>query len=323
MLMTIPNRWIRTLTNALAVAACAALIAENAHAQLVPGTGRKVLEVGDDLEDPDWSYTFNLPKSSTNLDRQTRWPTGTSSNERWFESAYRGQPDVIKRVPTPPKGIPGSRGALLLQSRATGIPGSLTHKMQQDDFMLNISGRIGHVPVSWQPSCVVRVYLPPFEEWENRTGSHFGMRADVVGESWQKPKRGLFGGFRRQKTKIEPYWPGFFIQFNSKDDPQHDTDSAVLIIRSDESGHDFMGPQISEPGWWTLGMSFTRDGRVHYYAKPGVSKLRAQDHIASMMPYSSTAKQFHTFYFNVVNFDNGKSWSTKWIIDDPTLYYVR
>ena len=31
-------------------------------------------------------------------------------------------------------------------------------------------------------------------------------------------------------------------------------------------GQDFAGPHITTPGWWTLGMSFSPDGQVHYYA---------------------------------------------------------
>ncbi len=39
------------------------------------------------------------------------------------EGMKRGQPDLIKRVPTPPGGLPGSQGSLLLRSLSTGIPG--------------------------------------------------------------------------------------------------------------------------------------------------------------------------------------------------------
>src|SRR5690242_18129458 len=40
-----------------------------ASAQLVvPGTGEKVTKVGDDFEDPQWSYVFNLPKGSDEND---------------------------------------------------------------------------------------------------------------------------------------------------------------------------------------------------------------------------------------------------------------
>ena len=68
---------------------------------LVPGTGQKITQVGDDFEDPQWSYIFNLPKSSDENDKQQRLPSGLSRNGRWFEGVMRGQPDVIQRVATP------------------------------------------------------------------------------------------------------------------------------------------------------------------------------------------------------------------------------
>ena len=86
---------------------------------VVPGTGTRVAY--DDLEDPSWSYELNLPKASSNIDNQERQPGGSSSNAKWYESSLRGEPDIIKRVPTPPGGLPGSHGALLcgLSTRAS------------------------------------------------------------------------------------------------------------------------------------------------------------------------------------------------------------
>src|SRR6516225_4079287 len=83
-------------------------------AQVVPGTGTRIAY--DDFEDASWSYEPNLPKSSSNLDNQERQPGGTSSNSRWYESALRGQPDVVKRVPTPAGGLPGSKGSLSMRT---------------------------------------------------------------------------------------------------------------------------------------------------------------------------------------------------------------
>ena len=62
---------------------------------------------------------------------------------------------------------------------------------------------------------------------------------------------------------------------------------------------------IDEPGWWTLGMSFTSDGQVHYYASEGVDDLTAEDHIMSSFPYGMKCITFNNFFFNVANWDNG------------------
>jgi hypothetical protein len=39
------------------------------EAQVVPGTGQLIVEVFDDFEDSNWSYTQNMPKSSANIDK--------------------------------------------------------------------------------------------------------------------------------------------------------------------------------------------------------------------------------------------------------------
>ena len=299
----------------LALAALVLLPASRVAAQLVPGSGVKITNVGDDFEDESWEYVFNSPKSSEEQDKHVRMPGGRSKNGRLYESAKRGQPDIIRRVPTPPNGLPGSLGSLFLASRHTGIPGRPSRKMQQDDLIINVQGVGGNIPVWQGPSCVVRVYLPPFEEWENRTGTSFGLRAEVMSTP-------TGGGFLK-KEKSEQYWPGFFIWFRSETDRQHAEDGAHLIVRAGPSGHDFQGPEITELGWWTLGMSFTPDGRVHFYASPGVDDLTQADHISSQYPYGFRCQVFQTMFFNIANGDDGRTWSTGWVIDDPELYLAR
>lgn len=155
--------WKRCLMQSLAVMTALTVFTYNTvEAQVVPGSGFKINEVGDDFEDEDWSYIPNWPKASQNLDSQTRHNLGEAANGRWYESAYRGQPDVIRRVPTPAGGLPGSKGSLLLRSKFTGIPEMVTHKQQQDDFLANVNGITGAISVANSPSFVVRVFLPPW-----------------------------------------------------------------------------------------------------------------------------------------------------------------
>lgn len=315
----------RTLLPCLVILALgAAPVAAQYRSYVVPGRGQKVKEVGDDFEDEAWEYLANGEKASTNIDHQDRLPAGISRNNRVYESTYRGQPDIVKRVETPPGGLPGSKGALLMRSRQTGIPGYPSRKQQQDDLLINVSSMLGSpVPVSVNPSVVTRVYLPPFDQWEKRTGTHFGFRAELettIFESKSRKRKELFSSIKSY-TKIEPYWPGFFIQFNSRFDGKNKEDSAIILIRSGDRGEDLFGPTITKTGWWTFGMSFTSDGSVHYYASPGVDPLTEKDHIATTRPYGHSAQRLNTFFYNVVNNDDGRTWSTEWIVDDPSLYY--
>lgn len=292
-------------------AAVLSLASRNAQAgtPFVPGTGDFLQDCCDDFEDSTWSYKYNHPKSSHEQDEQQRGPGGRSGNGLWHEGAKRGTPDLVKRVATPPYGIEGSTGSLLFATKNSGIPGSVSNTQQQDDLLMMFDRRLGRsIPVAWQPSCTVRVYLPPFESWENRTGASFGMRADCRG--------------RNPDGSAEPYWPGMFFLFRSETTRNIEKDAAKLTIRAGARGNDVRSLDVTEPGWWTLGMSFTADGQVHYYAHQGVDDLTADDFLMSSFPYNMKCMTFNNFFFNVANWDNGRTWSTQWVIDDPKVFVI-
>lgn len=327
----------KTLQGAAFLAAVALLGIGQAQAQFVPGTGTKISSQSDNFETGNWKFQYNHPKSSREQDDRLRSPVGYSANKKWREGPKRGVPDSIVRVKTPSGGIEGSLYSLAVKSKNTGIPGRPSFQQQQDDLLLATRS----IPVSWMPSCVARVYLPAWDEWENRSGAHFGFRADLrttITEEEELPltdprskggrksrRGGLFGNLFRTAMveKVEPYWPGMFIQFHSKTDAKYDKDSAMIVIRGNRNGNVVPGPAIHQPGWWTLGMSFTSDGAVHYFASPGVDDLTKEDHLSSQYPYGYRAERFTTMFFNVVNKDDGKTWTTEFIIDDPAVYYAK
>ena len=198
---------------------------------LVPGTGQRVVKVGDDFEEPKWNYVFNNPKSSDEQDKQQRLPAGRSANGRWYEGVMRGHPDVIRRVPTPEGGIEGSEGSLLMVSRQTGIPGYYSRTMQQDDLIVDVQSRLGYsIPVSWSPNVVVRVYLPPFEEWERRNGPSFGFRAacDTHRMKPNKKTKSRWGGGGGSSWQQDTYWPGTVHPVSSRRRQELDP---LLILR--------------------------------------------------------------------------------------------
>lgn len=294
---------------AIFLVAFLAQISRSSDTPFVPGSGVRVSQVGDNFEDPNWDYTMNGAKASYEQDKEQRPPGGRSRNGRWYESAMRGQPDLIKRVKTPAGGLPGSTGALLLRTRLSGIPGELADKQMQDDLLMGVMHRLGRpVPVSWSPSFTVRVFLPPFDKWENRTGASFGIRGDC---------RGI-----NTEGEMEAYWPGYFILFRSETSKEFDKDFAQIAFRAQQTGKDLPGPKIYEPGWWTFGMSFTPDGRIHYYAGPGVDDLTEDDHLFSSFAYGWECKYFDNMFVNVANFEDGQTWSTPWVIDDPQFFVI-
>jgi hypothetical protein len=289
-----------------------------ASAQLVPGTG--TLLNSDDFEDEAWNYVHNLPKSSKEEDEQIRYPLGASQNGMWTESPKRGAPDQVQRIATPKGGLEGSKGALLLRTRDTGIPGRPMSKQCQDDFIL----RARPVSISYNPNFVVRVYLPDWADWENRHGVSFGIRVGMQGPQEKvEPTKGfrrMFGRGFETVTTTEPFYPGFFIQYNPKT-AKNPKPSAVLLVRANENGNDIPSMNITETGWWTFGMSVTGDGRCHYYAHKGTADLTSADYITSTLPYGIKATYFNTIFFNVCSNDDARSWSTPWVVDDPKVYY--
>lgn len=312
--------WWATCVSGLMASPLTVLPAAAQHSAFVPGMGRELTEVGDDFEDPNWAYIPNNPKSTEDINDQQNQPIGKSTNGRWFEGIKRGHPDVVKRVDTPPDGLPGSRGAMLLQSLHTGIPNRPSHTMHQEDFIANVQYRLGGpIDISNAPSVTTRVFLPPIDQWEHRSGPHFAFRAALETE---KPKFSpkLFFASSKDKEEDGIYWPGLFVILESKHETGAEHDYAYFRVRADRNGSDVKGPQITTTGWWTLGMSFSRDGMVHYYAKPGVEDLTANDYIASQFPYGYRCLRFRSFFYNVVNGDDGRNWTTPWVVDDPKVF---
>ena len=246
-----------------------------AASAFVPGTGTCIDYAGDDFEDASWEFVHRHPKSSREQDERMRGPMGTSVNDRWNEGPERGQPDQIETVPAPSNGLDGSERALLLRTLNSGIPGTRTNDVQQDDLIANCIERLrGGIPVGERPSCTVRVYLPPAEQWERRSGPQFGYRSSLSTITTER-KMGLFSS--SSSSEVEPYWPGMWIHYRARDTKTTKAGTAYIAVRGDRLGRDFAAREITEFGWWTLGMSFSGDGMVHYYASPGVDELTAAD----------------------------------------------
>ncbi|MEZ6097474.1 MAG: hypothetical protein R3E01_00745 [Pirellulaceae bacterium] len=315
-------------TNAMLALGIAVGFVSQALAQrpVVPGTGAEIPFVGDTFTDEDWNFVQNGPKSSRENNEQAFFPLGYSTNDRWFEGPERGYPDLLKVVETPASGLDGSKFSLMIRTLHSGVPGGHSFDVQQDDLVVKIKERIGAIPASEVPSVVTRVYLPPADQWENRTGPHFGFRittglvTDVVQEDTSRFR------FRGPKTvrEYEQYWPGIWVHFKSETDRNVEKDSAFLTVRGNRLGRDFHVKDISveEFGWWTLGMSVTADGMIHYYASPGVDELTKDDYLTSQFPYSYRAEKFETMFFNICNRNDGKTWSTPFLIDDPQLFVM-
>jgi len=313
------------VTMLLLVPVATLFLVNDAQAQrpIVPGTGTELAGIADDFEDPSWSYIPNDPKSTEDIDTNQRAPLGRSTNGRWYEGVKRGHPDIVRRVETPAGGLDGSRGSLLLKSKMTGIPGQFSNTMHQDDFVANVQYRLKRtIGIEEAPSVTTRVFLPPVAEWEQRSGPHFGFRLALETTAMIEKE---IGPLKLKKKEIgnEIYWPGMFVEFESKVQSKKENDYAYLRIRATKNGGEIRGPQITQTGWWTMGMSVTPDGMVHYYASPGIDDLTQDDYVTSQFPYDYRAERFRTFFYNVCSADDGRRWSTSFIVDDPKVFLLR
>lgn len=285
----------------------------------VPGHGLKITRASDDFEDEKWAYVFNNPKASSELDGSSRHPLGGSNNGKWLEGPGRGHPDLIRRVATPEGGLEGSNGALEIATLHAGVPGRTSNEADQDDLFLNVGRALGQsLYPSMSPSLVVRVYVPPVDEWQQRDGSHFAFRAAAIGTR-SKATESRWGRSRTEQ-KTEGYWPGLFFQLYEGHSRADKQDHPYLLIRSGERGEDYYKLAIQETGWWTLGMSFSPDGRVHYFAHPGTADLTSADHLASHFPYGFRCERIDELFFDIWNDSRSGQWSPKWIIDDVAVY---
>ncbi len=288
----------------------------------VPGTGKQIEYVGDNFEDPDWKFVHNFPKSSREQNELTYGPMAYSKNRRWSEGPERGQPDSLMVIPTPSNGLPGSDHSLQITTMHSGVPKTQSYDVQQDDLIMNVSTRLGSsIHAREMPSCVVRLYLPHPDVWENRTGPHFGIRLGVRTTA-EKPRQGLFSIGTSMQS--EAYWPGIWVHFRSKTSRGIEQDSALLKVRGNTLGHDFPVKKIpaDQFGWWTFGMSVSADGQIHYFARKGVENLTGRDLMVSQFPYGYEAERVTSFFFNICNQNDGRTWSTPFAIDDPQFFVV-
>jgi hypothetical protein len=272
---------------------------------VIPGTGIRVARTGDDFEAEDWAYYPNHPKSSYNLDDEVREPGSSSKNYLWAEGAKRGTPDIVKRVATPEGGPEGSKGAMMFQTLRSGIPGQISNQQQQDDLLHNTQAMSGTIPVSWSPNCICRVYVPPTKYWEQRDGATFGYRTGLMG--WTN------GG-------QEEYWPGIFLHMERTLKDKERVHQVRAWIRADNGGRDYPSKTFGPETWITMGISHTPDGAVHFFLRPDLEDLTKEDCVGSYWCYGYRAHTFQTFFFNVINMDDGRSVSTPWIVDNAFLY---
>ncbi len=131
-----------------------------------------------------------------------------------------------------------------------------------EDMLCTYADQIGRpLAASERPSIVAQVWFPPFDQWPagtNAAGARewFGLRvtaydADLPYNSGN-------------------YWPGIYVAT--------DDEGPCFIARvGDGFSPDYTIGRIPAAGWWTLGISWNKEGRLECYAAPGRVTLTRND----------------------------------------------
>ena len=187
----------------------------------------------DDFEDVDWNYDY-----------QKRL-----CYRGFWRGADRGEPELLKRIGTPAGGKHASTGALEIRT----IDNKDDNFPNQEDFITvefkKILGR--NLIRADQPVFIVRVWLPPFDQW-TKDHNNFGFRAAP------------------RSKKISEYYPSIWLFYNNRAIRRVEPSPLfVFRIGTGVAGDEVGGP-IKQPGWWTLALAFDKKGVGYYYARPGV-----------------------------------------------------
>ena len=127
-------------------------------------------------------------------------------------------------------------------------------------------------------------------------------------------------GKEKGKDETEPYWPGIFVNYKRPADRRKNEAPAFWVIRASNPGGDYQQTPIKESGWYTLGMSFTGDGMIHYYIHKGGEDLTAADRVASQFPVQLSMLVLHRRLLRLFGSNDGQNWTTGWVIDDPAVF---
>jgi hypothetical protein len=263
----------------------------------------------DDFEDADWHYDYQ---------RHTCY-------RRFWRTDHRGEPKLLKRVTTPDDGKQGSTGALEIRTQALDIRTNKYYSdeeikafrrprpagpdfsiLTQDDLLTaEFAKKLGRkLTRADQPVFILRIWLPPFEQWIkgcNNLGFRHAPRSNKSGE----------------------YYPSIWLH----DSP--DTGPRFVFRIGTGVALDGVGEPIKQPGWWTLALAFDEEGIGHYYARPGVDLPTGKDRMFDTTRFRTangtdnpTMDHVGYGFFSLAVPNDGKT-SPRFVIDDYEVWVVK
>lgn len=242
------------------------------------GRTNRLAPLCDDFEDSNWHI-------------EGLWRGGNPSG--------RGTPELITRVTTPLGGKVGSTGALEIRTNSIDSDES----PDQEDFLTaEYTPRLGRrLTLADQPVFLVRVWLPPFNQW----GAYyrFGFRHEYF----------LMNG---SKT-----YSSIFLEYKKRAGPK-----PVVIIRIDKNEYANPNWVIDRDGWWTLAVGFDEKGVDYFYAYPGLGIPTGKEKIfdgGQIRGGDDTSIDYFNYsFFSLMYLPTGNA-SPPIVIDDYETWGVR
>lgn len=147
----------------------------------------------------------------------------------WRSGSGDGVPEILKRVPTPVGGKEGSKGSLEIRTNKIDRDQSPSmEKLLTAEFKDKLKRKLKRVH---KPVFIVRVWLPPFNQW----GDHytFGFRHESFLENGSKDQN----------------YSSLFLVYNR----QYKTPFFRYRVGTNKLCYEVHDPRpIEQDGWWTL-----------------------------------------------------------------------
>jgi hypothetical protein len=284
---------------------------EATSASNVLGRTVRLGDLCDNFEDADWHYDYQKHKCY---------------REFWRSGADRGGPKLLKRVTTPDGGKKGSTGALEIRTKYN----EKDKNPQQDDLLTAEFTQLGrNLTRADQPVFIVRVWLPPFDQWTK--GCSFGFRATARSEALKACE-----GY----VPAPDYYPSIWLKYlpSTSDAAGRVDPHPQFFFRVGTVQVDVNGWPIKQPGWWTLALAFDKKGVGHYYARPGVQPPTEKHKMFDTTRFHTTMLDItrslpecfnnpimdHMGYcFFVLGYPNDIKITPRFVIDDYEVWVVR
>jgi len=215
---------------------------ETTNASGVLGRTDRLNELCDYFEDTSWSYNPQTEEFYKKL---------------WRGGSGRGIPELLKRVTTPTGGKDGSKYALEICTNETEI--YKDKNLTQEDLLTAEYEQIlkRKLTRADQPVFIVRVWLPPFDQWGDQRS--FGFRHESFLENGVK----------------DQHYSTIWLVYDRSMKPKP---FFKYRIGTNELFYEVYDPRlIEQDGWWTIAIAFDKNGFCHYYAHPGVGDLTEKD----------------------------------------------